>query len=276
MQRTLRSPSTASLGILGALFTASFFAAGALPLSAATLQPRTSEAFDRYIRETEQRLGDSTGASAKFLWADESPERAARVRQGSPQVVPFGAKAVIEVPGGLIHDWVGSVFIPGATLARTLAMVQDYSHHKDVYKPEVVDSRLLSHQGNVFQIHLRLLKKKVITVVLNTEHEVTYTPLSRSRVRSVSRSTRIAEVESPGKAGERDLPPGTGEGFLWRLNSYWRFEERDGGTWVECQAISLTRNVPAGLGWIVQPIIRDLPKESLENTLRSTRAMLAK
>ena len=83
-------------------------------------------------------------------------------------------------------------------------------------------------------------------------------------------------IENPGKPGEREKPPGTGEGFLWRLNSYWLFEERDGGTFVECQAISLTRDVPTGLGWIIEPIIRNLPKESLENTLRATRAALTK
>ena len=185
-------------------------------------------------------------------------------------------KAVLPVPNGLVHDWVGSVFIPGATLERTLAMVRDYDHHKDVYKPEVIDSRVISHTGNDFHISLRLLKKKVITVVLATEHEVKYTPLDTTRWRSVSRATKIAEVAKAGKPEEREKPPGTGEGFLWKLNSYWRFEERDGGTWLECEAISLTRDVPTGLGWLVEPIIRDLPKESLANTLRATRAALLK
>jgi hypothetical protein len=155
-------------------------------------------------------------------------------------------------------------------------MVQDYDHHKDVYKPDVIGSRVISRTGNDFHIYLRLLKKKVITVVLNSEHEVKYIPLDKTRWRSVSRTTKIGEVEKAGKPEEREKPPGTGEGFLWKLNSYWRFEERDGGTWLECEAISLTRDVPTGLGWIVEPIIRDLPKESLANTLRSTRAALAK
>jgi hypothetical protein len=153
-------------------------------------------------------------------------------------------------------------------------MVQDYNHHKDLYKPEVLDSRLLSRQGDDFRIYLRLLKKKVITVVLNTEHEVKYTRLDATRWRSASRTTKIAEVENAGKPDEREKPPGAGEGFLWRLNSYWRFAERDGGVWVECEAISLTRDIPTGLGWLVDPIIRNLPKESLENTLRATRAAL--
>lgn len=244
----------------------------ALPLWAAELKPKTVEAFDGYIREAEQRLADGK----VFLWADASADRARRVKAGEVVVEPFRGKAVTPVPSGLVHDWVGSVFIPGATLERTLAMVQDYDHHKDVYKPEVIGSRVISHTGNDFHIYLRLLKKKVITVVLNSEHEVRYTPLDKTRWRSVSRTTKIAEVEKAGKPEEREKPPGTGEGFLWKLNSYWRFEERDGGTWLECEAISLTRDVPTGLGWIVEPIIRDLPKESLANTLRSTRAALAK
>jgi hypothetical protein len=262
----------AAAGENGAMRWVVFLALLTVPGAAADLRPKTVEAFDRYIRETEQRLGDSK----TFLWADESADRARRVKAGEVIVEPFGGKAVTPVPNGLIHDWVGSVFIPGVSLERTLAMVQDYNHHKDVYKPEVIDSRWISRNGNDFQIYLRLLKKKVITVVLNSEHEVKYTQLDKNRWRSVSRSTKIAEVENAGKRDEHEKPPGTGEGFLWKLNSYWRFEERDGGTWVECQAISLTRDIPTGLGWIVQPIIRDLPRESLFNTLRSTRAALTK
>ena len=242
----------------------------ALPAIAAELKPNTVEAFDRYISETENRLA----GSKTFLWADESTERMQRIKAGEILVQPVHAKAVNPVTGGLVHDWVGSVFIPGATLERTLAMVQDYDRHKDVYKPEVIGSRVISHTGNDFRIFLRLLKKKVITVVLNSEHEVKYTPIDKTRWRSVSRTTKISEVENAGKPDEREKPPGTGEGFLWKLDSYWRFEERDGGVWLECEAVSLTRDVPTGLGWIVEPIIRDLPKESLANTLRSTRLAL--
>jgi hypothetical protein len=242
----------------------------ALPACAAELKPQTVEAFDRYIRETEQRLADSK----VFLWADETADRARRVKAGEVVVEPLRSEPVLTVPNGLVHDWVGSVFIPGATLERTLAMVRDYDHHKDVYKPDVIDSRVISHKGNDFHIYLRLLKKKVITVVLNSEHDVQYTRLDKTRWRSISRTTKIAEVERAGKPDERERPPGTGEGFLWKLNSYWRFEERDGGTWLECEAISLTRDVPTGLGWLIEPIIRDLPKESLANTLRATRTAL--
>jgi hypothetical protein len=124
---------------------------------------------------------------------------------------------------------------------------------------------------------MRLRKKKVITVVLDTEHEVHYFQLDPLRWYSRSYTTRIAEVDNPGEPDERQLPPGADHGFLWRLYSYWKFQERDGGVYVECQALSLTRNVPLGLGWLIEPIIRQLPRESLANTLRATRdAALAK
>jgi hypothetical protein len=245
----------------------------AVPVWAAELKPETSAAFDQYIRQTEDRLN----ASKTFLWADESPGRAARIRGGEIVVEPFHDKPERSLPGGgLVHDWVGSVFIPGVTVQQTLALVQDYNHHKDVYKPEVIDSRTLSHEGDRYQVYMRLLKKKVITVQLNTEHDVKYTEITPTRWRSVSRTTKISEIENPGKRDEREKPPGTGEGFLWKLNSYWRFEQRDGGTWVECEAISLTRDVPTGLGWLIEPIIRNLPKESLTNTLRATRGALTR
>lgn len=244
----------------------------ALSGQAAELKPQTSEQFDRFIRQVEQRLDERKN----FLWVDESPDRAKRARQGAVVVQPFGTKPLMPVDSGLVHDWVGAIFLPGVGLAQTLAMVRDYPRHKEVYKPEVADSRILSHQDNHYRIFLRLLKKQVITVVLDTEHDVDYVPLDAARWRSNSRTVRISQVEKAGKPEEKVLPPGTGEGFLWRLNSYWRFMERDGGTWVECEAISLTRDIPTGLNWIVQPIIRSLPKDSLESTLKETRAALVK
>ena len=245
-------------------------AGAALP--AAELKPATAEAFDRYIARASERMD----SRSSFLWADESPARATTIRNGAVVVEPALAKAQTAVPGGIVHDWIGCVFLAGVSLDRTLALMRDYNRHQDIYRPEVVASRILEHHENDYRVSMRLLKKLVLTVVLDTEHEVHYVRLGPNRWRSSSRSTRIAEVEKPDTPQEHDLPPGTGQGFLWRLNSYWRFLGRDGGTWIECEAISLTRDVPTGLGWIVQPIIQDLPKQSLENTLRHSREALEK
>jgi hypothetical protein len=239
---------------------------------AAQLKPGTVEEFERSIHGVEQRLEERKN----FLWADESPQRRAEARGGKVVVRPFGPNPITDVSEGLVHDWVGTIFIPGATLERTLATVRDYDRHEELYKPEVIDARILAHSGNDYRIFMRLKKKQVITVVLDTEHDVHYYAVDKTRWRSVSKTTRISEVEDAGTKNERVLPAGTGHGFLWKLYTYWRFEERDGGTWVECEAVSLTRNVPTGLGWIIEPIIRNLPKDSLENTLKATRAALAK
>jgi hypothetical protein len=231
------------------------------------LKPATTQAFERYVQTTEARLDQRPD----FLWIDGDAARKARVQRGEIAAAPVVAKGDVEVPDGLRHDWVGGMFLRGATLERIIAMFQDYDNAKNVYKPEVVDSKTLEHDGSHFKVYMRLLKKQVITVVLNTTHDVRYVPVDKTRWYSRSYSSRIAEVEDAGKKTERELTPGKDHGFLWRLNSYWRFEERDGGVYVECQAVSLTRDVPTGLGWLINPIIRSLPRQSLENTLRSAQ-----
>jgi hypothetical protein len=238
------------------------------------LKPQTLEAFDAYIREAETAAEQGLRAGGPFLWSDLEEERTRQIRAGQVVAQFWSGRGPVKVSNGLIHDWVSAVSIPGATLESTLALIQDYDHHKNIYQPEVIASRLISHDGDDFQIYLRLLKKKVITVVLDTDHAVHYRSLDRSRCMCRSYTTRIAEVENAGSSSERVLPPDTGHGFLWRLYSCWRFEERDGGVCAECRAISLTRDVPFGLGWAIEPIIQKLPEESLIKTLEATRRAL--
>jgi hypothetical protein len=237
---------------------------------AAELKPETIDAFNRYVKAAEARI-EQRGHSRAFLWAEDSRERIEAVRGGRIIAESLAGQGDLEISGGLVHDWIGAAFIPGATLQRTLATVQDYGRDKVTHRPEVMDSRLLGRDGNNFHIYLRLMKKKVITVILNTEHDVRYAPVEGNRCQSRSYSTRIAEVANAGQRDEHELPVGNDHGFLWRLYSYWRFEERDGGVFIECEAISLTRQVPTGLGWLIEPIIRQLPRDSLVNTLRATR-----
>jgi hypothetical protein len=236
------------------------------------LMPQTLEAFAAYIRDAEAAMDQTL--QGPFLWSDLDAQRTYQLQEGKVIADFWAGRAPVEVPNGLIHDWIGSIFIPGATVQDTLALIQDYDNHKNIYKPEVIASRLVSHHDDDFQIYLRLLKKKIITVVLDTDHEVHYRCLDRSRWACRSYATRIAEVQDAGSPKERVLPPDTGYGFLWRLYSYWRMEERNSGVYVECRAISLTRDVPSGLGWAINPIIKKLPRESLTNTLVATRMAL--
>ena len=249
--------------------------AAAIPQTApaADLSQETLRAFDGYVRQRERRIEEERlkAGSARFLWVDDVAQRREQTKAGQVAIAAGAEKNPRNVPGGLIHDWAAGVFVPSANLARILGVVQDYDRHKRIYQPEVIDSKLLRRDGDRFNIYYRLMKKKVLTAVLNTEHDVRYFPLGNGRVHSRSYSTKISEVESPGEGGEKELPPGDGHGFLWRLNSYWRFAERDGGVYVECEAVSLSRGIPFGLGWMIEPIIRDLPQESLEKSLAATR-----
>jgi len=249
------------------------------------LKPRTLQAFEEYIREAEAAMQPSLKGDSAFLWSDTNHERARQVRQGKIVAQLWAGDGAVKVPNGLIHDWSGAVFVPGATVKQALALVQSYDNHKNIYRPEVIDSKLISHHGHDFKISLRLLKKKVITVVLDTDHDVHYSEVGPGRWFCRSYTTRIAEVEDIGTAKEHALEPDTGYGFLWRLYSYWKFEEKSdaagdrrasaaNGVYIECRAISLTRDIPYGLGWIIEPIIRSLPQESLVHTLECTRKAL--
>jgi hypothetical protein len=238
------------------------------------LNPRTLQAFSAYILEAEKEMEQTLHGSAPFLWSQQQPECAEKVGRGQIVAQLWCGRGPVKAPSGLIHDWIAAAFLPDSTIPEIFAVIQDYDNHKNIYKPEVIDSKLIRREGNDFQIYLRLLKKKVITVVLDTEHEVHYRALNRTRWVCRSYTTRIAEVENAESQSERIMPPDTGHGFLWRLYSYWRFEERDAGVVIECRAISLTRDVPFGLGWAIEPIIQKLPKESLINTLEATRQAL--
>lgn len=238
------------------------------------LNPQTVLAFDTYIRAAETAM-EQAPESDSFLWSDCDAKRDHQVRAGKIPAQFWSGSQPLNVPLGLIHDWIGAAMLPGATVDLTLGLIQDYDNHKNIYRPDVIDSKMISRSGDDFKIYLRLLKKKVITVVLDTDHDVHYSRLSPSRCLCRSYTTRITEVQDAGQPNETILPPDFGHGFLWRLYSYWKFLQRNEGTFIECRAISLTRDIPASLKWVIQPIIRSLPRDALVNTLASTRAALA-
>ena len=239
------------------------------------LKPETLLAYTMHLAAADAAFEQALRGDQQFLWSDGSSERIAQLRKGAIIAELLFGKRPIQVPDGLIHDWIGVICIPGTTIEKTLALVQDYDNHKNIYQPEVIGSKLIGRQGNDFQIYLRLRKKKIITVVLDTDHDVRYFSVDAKRWACHSRTTRISEVDDAGKPTEMVRLPDTGYGFLWRLCSHWRFEERDNCTYVECRAISLTRDVPRALAWIIEPIIDKLPRESLKATLEATRRALS-
>lgn len=242
------------------------------------LQADTQAAFERYVRLTEERNQTELKDGQAWLWVDglEESERQktyAALRAGDVQIeklTTLDNGRAISCPSGIIHHWVGAVFIPGATLEQVLALLKDYDNQSTYYAPDVERSKIESRDGEHFRVFLRFRRHKVITVVLNTEHDIHYFRDSPTRAHSRSSATRIAEVENPGKPDEREKPPGDG-GFLWGMETWWRMEEREGGVYVQSEVASLTRDIPTGLGWMIGPFVNSIPRETLTFTLMATR-----
>jgi hypothetical protein len=249
----------------------------------AELKPSTVEAFDRYVRLTEARNDHELKQGNPFLRVDALPEaeRAAAyaaLKRGEVKIERLETRengAKIHCPDGLIHHWAGIVFIPGASLDETLALLEDYDHHSIYYAPDVQRSKIEQHDDDHFRVFLRFKRKKIITVVLNTIHEVRYSRDDAARAHSRSSAVRIAEVEHAGERDEREKIPGDDGGYLWRMETWWRMEERDGGTYVQSEVVSLTRDIPVALKWLIGPFVTSIPRETLAATLEATRKGVA-
>jgi hypothetical protein len=243
-----------------------------------TLGASTIQGFQRYVAATEAQNNRNLGGE-KFLWVDDLPQKERQAAYEALQsgeiemrrVPPDASRANVEIPGGMVHDWRGIVFIPGVKLEQVLGVLQDYDRQATIYAPDVERAMIEQRDGNHYLVFLRFRRTKVVTVVLDTEHEVNYYRDSPTRAHSRSSAIRIAEVENPGSRNEKEKKPGEGQGFMWRMETWWRMEEKDHGVYVQNQVVSLTRDVPTGLGWLIEPYITSIPKESLEFTLKATR-----
>jgi len=243
-------------------------------------QSNTNEAFNRYLTQAENRIFQDRSRPETFIASQSLPAQqrtdvVGRLHRGEVVIQKQG-NTPEQIPAGLIHDWLGLVFIPNATVSQVIAMVRDYDHLARYYSPDVMQSRLISAHGDDLHVFMRLKKQKVVTVVLDTEYEVQYGRLDATHQYSVSRSTLVSEVENPGEPNEHLLPAGHDHGYMWRLNTYWAFEQAENGVFVQCEAISLTRDIPAGLGWLIGPFVNSIPRESLQFTLDATRNAFAK
>jgi hypothetical protein len=250
--------------------------------SAAELKQKTTTAFDRYVAATEARFANELRPGGTFLYvdglsADAKAKAYEQLKQGEVLVEKLETKAPgvsSDVPDGMVHHWVGLIFIPGATLASTLPIVKDYDRRAELYKPDVSASRTIAHNGDDYKMFLRLHQKKFTTVDFNTTYDVHWGQVDPTKVFSNSISARIAEVKDPARPDGEELPVGSGHGYLWRLNTYWRFEEKDGGVYLQCEALSLTRDMPTGLGWLLKPLVTSIPKQSLNRALGQTRKVV--
>jgi hypothetical protein len=228
--------------------------------------------FDSYVGSVEARLGQQHRSRDTFL----APVDVSRLRRGEVIIERLTPAKEANMPGAMLHHWRGTTFAPGATAADFEKLMRDVSAYPMHFQPQVVRASILSRQGDRYQAQMRVRQKHVITVVLEMVSDVRPGRLDAQRGYSTARSTRIEEIDSPGTSKERALSGSEAHGFLWRINTYWSYEEGDGGLYMQIETVSLTRSIPTGLGWVIRPFVESVPRESLEFTLRATERALEK
>ena len=242
---------------------------------AANLKLETTEAWDAYLAEAKAAMQARLQPGAHFLWIDEEPERRDHVRRKGPLILRTRDHIPQSVPSGLIHDWLGAGFVPNATIADILKVVRDYDHYAHVYKPGVIDSRLLENEGIKDLFFLRFVNKSVVAkTALDCEGEATYIQIDEHRWYGYSIINHIREVARFGTLEQHTLPEGEGLGLIWRLASITRLEEADGGVYAELEALALSRDIPAAFRFFVTPIVRRVSRDSLATSLHQTKVAI--
>jgi hypothetical protein len=239
---------------------------------AAELKPETLNAWDQYVQAADAAMQQRLRAGNRFLWADEAPDRRRQLRAGEILVTSAGDHNPKKVPSGLIHHWVGAAFIPNTKLSSVLGVVRDYGHYKDYYNPSVIDSRTIRQAPEADRFSTLLMNKAMfLKIALENECESSYVQAGPGRWYSIATTVRVQEIEDYGQASEHKLPSGEGSGYIWRLHGITRYEEGDGGVYMEIEAMALSREIPAAMRWAVDPIVRRVSKGSLVTSLRQTQ-----
>ena len=224
--------------------------------AAAELQARTSQAYETYL----------AAAQRAFI---------ARVRAGGDAAGPAGIisagpggqDGIINVPGGLVHHWIGRTLLNGVTLEQVVGVATEYAAHSTVYKA-ILASKVLTREGDTYRVLMRLKESEAgITAVLDVRSTIQYFEHDTGVVYVLSNSDEIREVEHPGRDDERLLPPGRDNGYLWRASTFTHFRQKGDGVYVEMETLGLSRRFPPMLGWIIEPIARKVGRRSVQNSL---------
>jgi hypothetical protein len=241
-------------------------------LNAAVLLPQAVQAWDIYAAKAESQMRERSRGARPFLWGDESSDRRRSLASGQVVIAPAIKNGLQAAPNGLIHHWIGAIFIPKATLADLLRVVDAYACYKEFYRPYVAESRLVGASGASQEFLMIFQHRALLTnIAFEARYESREFRLSPTRGYSIASANRVQEIEAYGRAGERRLPPGTGSGFVWRLNSIARYEERENGVYLELEALALTRDIPAALAWAIEPMVKRMAFNSMASTLVNTR-----
>ena len=246
----------------------------AAALAAARLQPQAATAWSGYVRATETRITRELKSTHGFLALDfDRSAVAARsaLLAGELVVEPMSGGSP-DTPSARVEHWRGAVFIPGISAMRLV----DELGQGPPPSEDVLRSAVLDRGPDWMYVSMRLRRKAVLTVVYDTEHLVTFTRESASRATSTSTAVRIVEIADIDTPQEHEVPAGDDHGFLWRLNAYWRYQDVAGGAIAECESITLSRDVPFVVRFVVNPIVERTARESMTKTLVAMKNRFAR
>lgn len=239
--------------------------------NAADLKPETLSAWERYIAQVDARVKTAANSEGAFVWSGEDADRMQRLQRGEIVAAQVQDVNAPPVPHGLIHDWVGAVFVPGATLEQSIAFSRDYEQYPKWYGPTIAQANLHTRSSDQDCFTIRYVRTVLfVKVVLDADYETRWTDVNATRAYSTTRSLRIQEVEEIG--GPEEHRKAADSGYIWRIYSVTKFDERENGVYIEQENVVLSRPIPRSFRWMVEPAIRRLAKDLLIKFLRQTRA----
>lgn len=242
---------------------------GAARSEAAELKEKTLRAWEAYAQTAKVAMQERAAGRRPFLWVDESPDLLQRVRSGEFVV---SKRDHSEVPSGLIHHWVGAMFLPGVTLDEVNAVFSDYDHYPDFYRPRIVKVKVLEQADDYQKVTMLMVERAFgVTGAVEADDEIHIIKLDPHRVYSLTNATRVQEIVNYGQPGERLPSENEGPGYFWRSVSMNRIEQRDGGVYIEMETISLSRGIPIQFRWLITPLTQHLPRTIMLETLKETR-----
>jgi len=254
--------SASALAVLFLLLFAKF-------LHAAEPKAETLRAWDEYIQAVNLSVAKSAAGNSQFLWTDESPDMTRRLQQNEIVITNHDPQ---QVPQGMIHDWVGAVIVPNVTLDQALSVVEDYDRYSEFYQPLVRKCTTLARDGDQVRVNLVAAQKAFsVTAVVKTEEQVQLVRLGPKKAYIMSSAVQIQEIADYGRPTEHPFSESRRPGYVWREITIQRFEERDGGVYIELETIVLSRGIPHGFRWLIKPLVDELPRKLMLDTLTDTR-----
>lgn len=235
------------------------------------MQPKqdTVQAWDDYIRDLKSSMSRRASGDRPFLWVNESPELTQRVQRGEVVVIDHDPS---KVPHGMIHHWIGAMFIPNATADQVMNVLGSYERYTDFYKPLIHKSVVLERNGDDSQVKVLAVQKTFsVTAAVETDNQVHVERVSRGKMYILSDAVRVQEICEYGQPGEHPFPEEKRPGYVWRSFVLQRIEERDGGVYVELETVALSRGIPIEVRWLIKPLTDDLPRKLMLDTLNDTR-----